>query len=582
MDNENTTAQIQLPAGYEDAAPVAGPLAAQSKSQSQIAGVSLPAGFEDATPVKGPLVDSGSTPDFSVKAAVAGPSTALATPLSPEAQQEGSGVSDILHGDFRQGASKIWDAEKPHVIQGSLLEKALQKINPSFVGSVTNEDVAAHAAKFDVPSRPVVDAAQFIDKEQHPVARALAETAQSFTTPANVAILYSTGGLGLVDSPQALGLASRLISGGFSAAAIANAYKNLKGFKEAFDNGDSSEAAYQLTHAITAGTLGMLAARGAVTEKPLFTNPFRAKAAAARSAATNPIDAAVADSTAKATSIPAGSPATVAPTGETIQPTLQKGIRDSVNAAAIRNGFDPVPDTVSVRDVPKALGDQAYARSQATFNAAEKITQINFTTLKNNIFKLDDQISDLAITDPEKAGQLAQQKAAYEEQAAAGLKAAEEKGVNVKQARSDWNLQLRANELSNHVRNSAEGTLTDPILNPTKLTPRLQKMNEAEVGQTTPKLTQLLGEDAAKLVSHAENARATATEIKEFTPSSPTGQQALQALIRPNTGASAVQAIRTSLGFKPTTNWIGVFRDFNKLSPEDRETQFGTDRKSVV
>lgn len=43
-----------------------------------------------------------------------------------------SGVSDIFHGNVGQGLSKIYEAERPHVIQGSYLEKAIQKIDPSF------------------------------------------------------------------------------------------------------------------------------------------------------------------------------------------------------------------------------------------------------------------------------------------------------------------------------------------------------------------------------------------------------------------------------------------------------------------
>src|SRR5579872_757842 len=255
----NGTPTIQLPAGYEDAAPVAGPLATTKAP----AGVSLPAGYEDATAVAGPLVDS-STPNFSLKTAVAGPTTALATPVSPELQSEGSGVSDILHGNFKQGANKIWDAEKPHVIQGSFLEKAIQKLDPTFQGSVTPDEVTAHDAQFNAGARPLVDGAQFISKDTHPVAKALAETAQSLTTPNNIAVLYSTGGLGLVDNPTNLAFASRLMSGGFSAAAIGNAYRNYKGFRDAIDKQDWSEAEYQITHAVTSGVLGVLAARGAV------------------------------------------------------------------------------------------------------------------------------------------------------------------------------------------------------------------------------------------------------------------------------------------------------------------------------
>jgi hypothetical protein len=87
---------------------------------------------------------AGRPPSTGTAPAAASGTTAWTTPLSPEVQSEGSGVMDILHGNFRQGASKIYEAERPHVIQGSLLEEAMQKIDPSFQGSMTKDDVVAH------------------------------------------------------------------------------------------------------------------------------------------------------------------------------------------------------------------------------------------------------------------------------------------------------------------------------------------------------------------------------------------------------------------------------------------------------
>src|ERR1700722_2503784 len=55
-----TAGQVQLPPGYEDATPVAGPLANQSQSQN-MSGISLPAGYEDAKPVAGPLAQRTSS-----------------------------------------------------------------------------------------------------------------------------------------------------------------------------------------------------------------------------------------------------------------------------------------------------------------------------------------------------------------------------------------------------------------------------------------------------------------------------------------------------------------------------------------
>ncbi len=57
----------------------------------------------------------------------------------------------------------------------------------------------------------------------------------------------------------------------------------------------------------------------------------------------------------------------------------------------------------------------------------------------------------------------------------------------------------------------------------------------------------------------------------------------MQDLLRPNTGTgvtgrvTGIPQLRQLLGFKPDTNWLGVYRDFSKLSPEEMTAQFGTD-----
>src|SRR5882762_10915892 len=66
------------------------------------------------------------TPDFSVKQALFGENTALGAPVQKEFAQEGSGVSDIFHGNIRQGLGKIWESEAPHIVQGSPIEKIIQ------------------------------------------------------------------------------------------------------------------------------------------------------------------------------------------------------------------------------------------------------------------------------------------------------------------------------------------------------------------------------------------------------------------------------------------------------------------------
>lgn len=317
------------------------------------------------------------TPDFSLKAMVAGPNTMVGAPDSPAIQEEGSGVSDILHGNFSQGAGRIWDAERPRVIQGSLLEKAIQKLDPTFQGSATPSEVANSVNR---GNEPAVDVAQFIDKDQHPGAKAFAEAAQSFTSPATVATLIGSGGLGLVESPAALGLSSRLLSAGFSAAAIGSAYKNLKGFQEAFDAGDSSEAIYRLTHAVLSGTLAAFAGAGAVRETPVVRfNPFRASADALKAARATAGDA-------------------VAPTADvadetfSTRPLFRTGPNEEAGTSAVRTIADRATESAggtpsgtpgSLRDVFDEAVDSREAVAKTHYKALDDASGNQWTANDN-------------------------------------------------------------------------------------------------------------------------------------------------------------------------------------------------------
>src|ERR1700682_1817151 len=103
-----------------------------------------------------------------VKKAVLGENTALGAPAQKEFVAEGSGVSDVLHGNIKQGLKEIWASEAPHVIQGSPIEKIIQSIVHDFQGSVPPEQVADYNHR-KATAQPFVNAAQFIDKNAHPV-----------------------------------------------------------------------------------------------------------------------------------------------------------------------------------------------------------------------------------------------------------------------------------------------------------------------------------------------------------------------------------------------------------------------------
>lgn len=243
------------------------PSSFQPLQASPVTAPAAPATAPQAAPVS---IDSSSFQPLSTQSspaptasdAIFGKNTALGAATPQKWSAELSGVGDVLKGNIRQGLGKVYDSENGsmHVVQGSPIEKIIQTFNPSFQGGITpTEFERQHHETYAPLENPVVDAAQFIDKEKHPIWKAVAESAQSLTSPENVAIMASTGGFGLVESPKALGMANRLLSSGFSAQAIGQAYQHLKDFKDAYDSGNTSEALYQLTHSVLSGALAYTA-----------------------------------------------------------------------------------------------------------------------------------------------------------------------------------------------------------------------------------------------------------------------------------------------------------------------------------
>jgi hypothetical protein len=217
------------------------------------------------------------------KRAFVGPTTAAGQQLGPGMQEDVNAVADLLHGDFKKGTEKFLANNSMHVVQGSPIEKLIQQFNPDFKGAVDQNWVDKN--RDTTLDHPMVDSAQFIDKQAHPVTKALTEVAQSLTSPTNTAIMIGTGGLGMVSSVRGLAVANKLLSAGFTAQALAGAYKNLEGFKKAYDEGDETEALYMLTHAVANGTMGYLAgAHTAGVETPLASKTDIAVARAVKNA----------------------------------------------------------------------------------------------------------------------------------------------------------------------------------------------------------------------------------------------------------------------------------------------------------
>jgi hypothetical protein len=61
-----------------------------------------------------------------------------------------------------------------------------------------------------------------------------------------------------------------------------------------------------------------------------------------------------------------------------------------------------------------------------------------------------------------------------------------------------------------------------------------------------------------------------AQAVKDFQPTTPTGQKAMQELLRPHTQGKVFTS-----GAK--TNFLKAYADFNKLTPAEQTTRFGSD-----
>jgi hypothetical protein len=308
--------------------------------------------------------------------------------------------------------------------------------------------------------------------------------------------------------------------------------------------------------------------------KPGLVASDTGTANATEQAALTPKEQAVSAGTAKAAKagISEGTAETVAPRVEGIQPQLHQGVRDFINQTAKTAGLEPIPDSTPITDVPQNLADAFQERSQATFDKVEEITGVNPTTLKQQMAARTDQITEAAAGgDLEKAGKLEMLQKADENRAIQAFNQAKAQNVDVNQARSDWNASLRTDELSAAVRGSKANTSTlrNPVLDPSKLAPRLQKLAEGQPGGKASKLFQLGGQDNANaLVEHAENAREATQAIKNFTPTSATGQKLLAQLQANNTVEKS--SLLRGGNVVAKTDWNGVVKDIGNLAPEQQ------------
>jgi hypothetical protein len=301
-----------------------------------------------------------------------------------------------------------------------------------------------------------------------------------------------------------------------------------------------------------------------------------------------PIEEAVARNAVKS-GLPVGTPetTTVPPTGEDIQPSFQKGIHDVMTDVAKENGVE-TPNPNSVRDVAKNTADQVFAKSKNAYAQLDEASGGRWQRFDDQLKNVRDKMKEVAGIDDDKYAELEQkqneietsQAQLIEDMKAAGKvdpALADEARANYKKAQALYDVDSQVKMSTTGRAGVGKGVET---VDPNKLAPRLHKLYDSG------RLQQAVGDDrAAALIDHAETAQTAAQEIKDFEPSttSATGQQAMQELLRPNTGtgvsgrATGIPQLRQLLGFKPSTNWLGVYRDMNALAPEELSARFGAD-----
>lgn len=286
-----------------------------------------------------------------------------------------------------------------------------------------------------------------------------------------------------------------------------------------------------------------------------------------------PIESAVSKAVAKS-GLPEGQAASVAPTGEGIQPALQQGIRDTMSRVAKENGV-AAPTAPSIRDVVKETADNIYAKSKSQFSVLDEATG-------GNVSRFDEQIRNVNralqnVTDDAEEAKLLARKANLETSQEGAFEEAKAKGVDPKlvdDAKANYKKAQALYDVDNHVKMSTSGTRpnigkpggqTPEIVDPKKLSSRLNKVYDSG------RLQDAAGEDNAQaLLTRADNAQVAGQQIKEFVPTSPTGQKAMQNILTPNTKGKLI-------GSGANTDFLKSYRDFDALTPEEQTAHFGKD-----
>jgi hypothetical protein len=286
----------------------------------------------------------------------------------------------------------------------------------------------------------------------------------------------------------------------------------------------------------------------------------------------------VAGKVAEKTGLPEGTPASVAPSPEQIQPALEQGIHEVSESAAKDSGVTYTKGA-DVRDAVGTTARATKASASADYKILDEASEGRWQRFDDKLENIKNEIDEKVGIDDEKVAQLESKRddimASQSNMLDDMVKEGKVDPNIADRARDTYKRSMAQHDINNDVRAATKRTIVDGkptnVTDPDSLMNRLQKRNDVPPSGGPSRLQQALGEKGAKtMLEHVENAQIAKAAIKEFVPTSATGKVALQDMIQKRTTAGS--------GFAgPKIDHKALYNDFEQLEPAERSTMFGKD-----
>lgn len=299
-----------------------------------------------------------------------------------------------------------------------------------------------------------------------------------------------------------------------------------------------------------------------------------------------PVEAQVAKATAKS-GIAEGEAATEPPTGEDIQPNLQQGIRNVAAQVAKDTGVE-YKEPASIRDAIGTTSRNVLTSASADFKALDDASGGRWQRFSDQIKNIQLKMNEVNGIDEDQYANLEVKRNEIELAQAQMVEDLKESGkvdpAIADRAVAQYRRGMALADVDSAIKASTKrvpvGGKVQEVVDPNALSNRLSKLADTPPKGGPSRLEQALGKDGARsVIEHVDNAQLATQAIKDFTPSTATGQKALAHLIRDNTAGKSNLA---KLGkIEGRTNWNGVIKAFENLSTDEQQKMFGSEVAQV-